>query len=407
MAVGGGGHAHDGGVQVHGPGRAVEGGVAVGVDPAVGAHQPVAVAARGGRDADDRGRKPRPQHRAVDRGVAVAVDGAVGGGQPVALAHRRRGDVDHRCGAEGRQELLLAHERGPRGRGARGGRGGGGGPISPERRLGLPPGVDRVGGRRARRDHHGGQGGGPCGGGRAHRQRRCGPVAVGRGELLQDDVAVRPAARGRRRGAVGVGGGCGRAPPAVLVHPQVVGEQGGRGPPGPDGPGLVDGGAAGERGGVLGVGVPLGPGLGVGVELGGEGGHRGLAAPGALEVHEHEDLLGDAQGVEGRHVDRQAAPRPRRPGRCRWLSASSTTRGRCWPRGSPAAGWPRRRGRRRGPRTAGARRGPRAPGRREGAVPQRRSMHGGAAGGFAVALGVPLALSEQLGNAGRFHTTCS
>ena len=112
--------------------------------------------------------------------------------------------------------------------------------------------------------------------------------------------------------------------------------------------------------------LPSDPGLGVGVELGGEGGDRGLAAPGALEVHEHEDLLGDAQGVEGRQVDRGAAPRPRRPGRCRWLSASSTTRGRCWPPGSPAAGWPPRRGRRRGPRPAGARRGPRTPGRREG-----------------------------------------
>ena len=116
----------------------------------------------------------------------------------------------------------------------------------------------------------------------------------------------------------------------------------------------------------------LGPGLGVGVELGGEGGDRGLAAPGALEVHEHEDLLGDAQGVEGRHVDRRAGPTPSSARAVSVAVSQFDDEGAML-----AAGFSRRQDgrvggvRRRGPRTAGARRGPRAPGRREGAVPQR------------------------------------
>ena len=52
-----------------------------------------------------------------------------------------------------------------------------------------------------------------------------------------------------------------------------------------------------------GVGGPLGPRTGRSCRAGRSCRRWGLAAPGALEVDQHEDLLGDAQGVEGCDVD--------------------------------------------------------------------------------------------------------
>ena len=67
------------------PGRAVEHGVAVVEDPAVGRHQPVAAAVGRGRHPDD-GLLVQAARRAVEHGVAVVEDPAVGGHQPVAAA---------------------------------------------------------------------------------------------------------------------------------------------------------------------------------------------------------------------------------------------------------------------------------------------------------------------------------
>ena len=66
--------------------RAVEGGVTEGEDPAVGGHEPVALARRGGRHAHDGLVEVLAAHRAVEDSVTKGEDSAVGGTQPVALA---------------------------------------------------------------------------------------------------------------------------------------------------------------------------------------------------------------------------------------------------------------------------------------------------------------------------------
>ena len=68
------------------PRRAVEARVAVAEDPAVGGHQPVPTPVGGGYHADDGLVERRAPRRAVEAGVAVTEDSAVGGHQPVAPA---------------------------------------------------------------------------------------------------------------------------------------------------------------------------------------------------------------------------------------------------------------------------------------------------------------------------------
>ena len=53
------------------PARAVEAGVAVVEDPAVGGHQPVALAVGGGRHADDRLVQLEGTRRAVEAGIPL------------------------------------------------------------------------------------------------------------------------------------------------------------------------------------------------------------------------------------------------------------------------------------------------------------------------------------------------
>ena len=67
-------------------GGAVEPGVAEGEDAAVGGHQPVAAAVGGGRHAHDGGVEVDVAGGAVEPGVAEGEDAAVGGHQPVAAA---------------------------------------------------------------------------------------------------------------------------------------------------------------------------------------------------------------------------------------------------------------------------------------------------------------------------------
>jgi hypothetical protein len=69
---------------VQAAGRAVEHGVAVVEDAAVGGHQPVAPAVGRGRHPDDGLVEVQAAGRAVERGVAVVEDAAVGRHQPVA-----------------------------------------------------------------------------------------------------------------------------------------------------------------------------------------------------------------------------------------------------------------------------------------------------------------------------------
>ena len=61
--------------------------------PPVGRHQPVATRRTGG-DPGDGAVEVAPAHRAVEGGIAVGEDAAVGGHQPVAAAVRGGGDAD-------------------------------------------------------------------------------------------------------------------------------------------------------------------------------------------------------------------------------------------------------------------------------------------------------------------------
>ena len=98
LAVGGGGHADDGLVEVHGAGRAVEGGVAEGEDAAVTGDEPVALAVGRGGHADDGLVQVDGAGRAVELGVAVGEDAAVTGDEPVALSVGGGGHADDRLG---------------------------------------------------------------------------------------------------------------------------------------------------------------------------------------------------------------------------------------------------------------------------------------------------------------------
>jgi len=64
-------------------GRTVEVGVAEGVDPAIGTHQPVTLAVGGGRHPDNGVGQGDPAGRTVEVGVAEGVDPAIGRRQPV------------------------------------------------------------------------------------------------------------------------------------------------------------------------------------------------------------------------------------------------------------------------------------------------------------------------------------
>src|SRR5664280_1332960 len=90
------GHADNRLVEMNGPGRAVELGVAEGEDAAVGGRQPVALAVRSGSHADNRLVEMNGPGRAVELGVAEGEDAAVGGRQPVALAVRSGSHADNR-----------------------------------------------------------------------------------------------------------------------------------------------------------------------------------------------------------------------------------------------------------------------------------------------------------------------
>src|SRR5207244_2255062 len=78
-------------VELHGPGRPVEPGVAESEDPAVPADQPVAGAGGRGRDPDDRGAQAAPAHRTEEGGVPGGGHGAAGPGPPPAPARGGRG----------------------------------------------------------------------------------------------------------------------------------------------------------------------------------------------------------------------------------------------------------------------------------------------------------------------------
>src|SRR5207244_4421098 len=78
--------AHDGGVQPDPAGGTAELGVAEAEDPAVGGHEPVAVAGRGGGHADDGLVEVDAPGGAEERGVAVAEDPAVPSHEPVAVS---------------------------------------------------------------------------------------------------------------------------------------------------------------------------------------------------------------------------------------------------------------------------------------------------------------------------------
>ena len=122
-AVGGGGHVHDGSVEVDVAGGAVEGGVAEAEDAAVGGHQPVAPTVGGGGHAHDRSVQVTPAHGAVE-GLAEGEDPAVGGRHPIPAprgtghrlaglprvgTHHERRLVDRLEGA-GRHLLQLVHQ---------------------------------------------------------------------------------------------------------------------------------------------------------------------------------------------------------------------------------------------------------------------------------------------------------
>ena len=107
LAVGRGGHPHDGLVEVQVAGGAVEAGVAEGEDAPVGRHQPVALAIGRGGHADDGLVEGVPAHASVERGTE-GEDAAVGGGQAVA----GRGRARHRAaGLPGLAGVRVDHQR--------------------------------------------------------------------------------------------------------------------------------------------------------------------------------------------------------------------------------------------------------------------------------------------------------
>ena len=84
--VRGGGHAHDGLVEVDAAGAAVELGIAEAEDPPVRGNEPVAAAIRGGRHADDRFVQWFAAHGAVELHVAEGEHATVRGHLPVSAA---------------------------------------------------------------------------------------------------------------------------------------------------------------------------------------------------------------------------------------------------------------------------------------------------------------------------------
>ena len=96
LAVRRGRQGHDVAMAIGGRCRTEVAGVTEGEDAAVGGHQPVALAVRRGRHADDRLVEVEVAGRAVEGGVAEAEDAAVGGHQPVALAVGRGRHADDR-----------------------------------------------------------------------------------------------------------------------------------------------------------------------------------------------------------------------------------------------------------------------------------------------------------------------
>ena len=94
--VRGGGHAHDGLVEVHAAHRSVEGGVAEGEDAAVGRHRPVAAPVGGVGHAHHRLVEDDAAGRAAEGEVAEVEDAAVGRGQPIPARRSRRGMARHR-----------------------------------------------------------------------------------------------------------------------------------------------------------------------------------------------------------------------------------------------------------------------------------------------------------------------
>ena len=96
LPVRGGGHAHDGLVEVMATHRPVEPGIAEGEDAAVRRHQPVAAAVGGGRHADHRPVQRHGPGRSVEPGVPEGEDAAVGCHQPVPLAGPGPGHAHHR-----------------------------------------------------------------------------------------------------------------------------------------------------------------------------------------------------------------------------------------------------------------------------------------------------------------------
>ena len=97
LAVGGGGHPHDGPVERQTAGGAVEGGVAVGEDAPVGGHQPVALAVGGGGHPHDGPVEGRTAGGTVEGGVAVGEEVPVGGPERVGL---RRGQHRDQAGQD-------------------------------------------------------------------------------------------------------------------------------------------------------------------------------------------------------------------------------------------------------------------------------------------------------------------
>ena len=87
LAVGGGGDADDGLVEVGAASGSVEGGVAEGEDPSVSGDEPVALAVWGGGDADDGLVEVGAASGPVKRGVK-GEDPPVGGDQPVVVHPR-------------------------------------------------------------------------------------------------------------------------------------------------------------------------------------------------------------------------------------------------------------------------------------------------------------------------------
>ena len=190
---------------------AVERRVAEAEDAAVGGHHPVALAVGSRGHADDRRVEPQRARRPVEPRVAEAEDATVGGHQPVAVAVGRGGHADDGCVERARERPVVLRR-------AEGGDRAVGldlpipGPVAhrrdvdrSRRRLDrarhLAPGQRHVAGRRARTDQDGGDGAARVPGGRERRphgeDRRAGGAV---GELVQDDVAVAPALRQRRRG---------------------------------------------------------------------------------------------------------------------------------------------------------------------------------------------------------------